>query len=259
MRNPTFWSLALLAAFAGASASPAGEDENLKQYQRVAGLKLAEGHALQVEYYPNSDRAKVLTPVNAEGKPDGLQVHKIQWGWTVERKVTFRNGLRDGVEQVFETATLDGKQVTYLASEIPWREDVVQGVKKNFHPDGKLKDEVPMKDGRPEGLSKSFDAAGRPTRVTTYAGGKREGPLTDYWPGADTPKRVVTYAQGRAEGVAREYARDGKLAREIECRAGAYHGVEKLYAPDGSVEKTRYWLHDEKVAKDVFDAKFKAE
>lgn len=249
--------LICLVGFACSAKEKKPVDKTVAMYERVSKLKLPAGHTLKVTNYPNSERVKTLTPLNAEGKPNGLEIHKIQYGWSLTHTVPFKNGVRDGMEKHFTSVMVKRKWKTYVAKEIPWNNGKVEGAKKAYHQNGKVKSEVPHANNLPHGVAKSYNKDGQLIGETNYVKGRRQGNATDYFP-TGKPKRVLPYKDGSVHGVAREFHANGKVKREITCREGEYHGTEKLYSEDGKLEKTRYWLDDDKVKKEEFEKKYKS-
>lgn len=191
---------------------------------------------------------KVLTPLNAAGKPDGLEQYPHPW-MGVLKTISYKDGLKDGPEKIFGQA--GGKLM--LRTEVPWKAGKIEGVRKNFHTNGNVANETPYADGVEQGEAKSFDEKGAITRTVKYEKGKRVGEMTDYWPGADKKQRVVPYADGKITGVVKEFYLDGKIKTESPFKDDRKHGVEKSYDTSGAVVSTNYWLNGEKVTKEAFE------
>ena len=191
---------------------------------------------------------KVITPLNAAGKPDGVELYPHPWMGVLKR-ISYKDGLKDGPEQIF--GSTNGRLA--LRTEIPWKAGKIDGVRKNFHTNGSVANETPYADGVEQGEAKSYDEKGVITRTVKYEKGKRVGDMTDYWPGTDKKQRVVPYADGKIAGVVKEFYLDGKVKTESPFKDDRKHGVEKSYDASGAVVATNYWLNGEKVTKEAFE------
>ena len=188
-----------------------------------------------------------MVPLNAKGRPDGEeQFFHINSSW-VKRTVPYVDGKREGIEKHYE-----GRKVTV---EVPWHKDRVHGVRKMYHPNGKVRSESVYVKGLTEGPTRSYTPEGKVTRESTMRKGKRDGVMTDYWPETGKPKRVIPYDKGKVDGVVREYYRNGQLKREMIFKDDVMHGIEKQYEADGTLVRTRYWKDDDRVSEEEFRGK----
>jgi len=195
-----------------------------------------------------------LVALNAAGLPDGVETfYSIGINATsgqILRQVPWKNGQREGVEQLFK----DRK----LIASIPWVNDQIHGVRKMFDPaTGKVLAEAQYVKGDPAGLTRNFDSAGRLLSEVNLRAGKRHGVAKDYWPETGTLKREVPYDQGRVHGLVKEFYATGKPKREIPYRNNAQHGIEVVYEGDGRVGQRRYWLNGDSVEPAQFEKQFK--
>jgi len=263
--------LALLSCVAARGGEEEGEGEEsltrtvvLTKDKRVGDRRmqkrldeLPEGHKLQIEYekvYDMSKRCvveliKSITPVNKDDKPDGEQQHFGAWKGML-RSVSYKDGVLDGVERTY----LNGGK--HVRSETPWKEGKIEGVKKIFHPNGKVMTQVNYKDGKPVGESKSYDDEGRVTRVGKFKDGRRHGDMIDYWSETGKVKRIVPYDVGKVNGTVKQYYKNGKLKAELPFKQDSLHGIEKRYDAEGKLTKQRYWIDGELVSQAEFDEDF---
>ena len=184
------------------------------------------------------------------GKPDGQEVEFSDWYHKSIRTAEYRDGVRHGVER-----TYDAESGTVL-SETPWEKGAIQGVKRTFHPNGKLASESTYEKGIIAGPSRSYNADGGLTRVVNHADGKRDGESIDYWPEKpDVVQRIIPYKKDLVDGVAKAFYLNGKIKWERPYRNNRQHGEEKQYGADGAVEKTLYWLDGSSVSEEAYRAK----
>ena len=231
--------------------------------------KLPDGYKARIYFVTRAPGGEAITyvermtPLNPQGKADGTELWFGDWYRQPYHLIPFKNGLRQGVERLYQThEAWDDKtkritSVWYVQAEIPWENDKLHGVKKTFHPDGKLASQSPYVRGAISGEGRSYTQEGKLYRIARYKGGKKHGDLTDYWPRNGKVKRVIPYNTGRVHGVAREFYFSGKPKWERPFRDNLQHGIERHWEEDGSEVRTRYWVNGEMVPKEEFDKAFK--
>ena len=233
----------------------------------VARLKpllasLADGHRLRLEfatvpraqtgYQQDLRYARLVTAVDVGDKPDGMEIEYIDWYRPPRRKTPYKQGVKDGTEQIFFPGT------DKLEAEIPWVNGQINGVKKTFHASGAKAGETTYENGRITGESRAYTEKGGLLRVVRFTAGQRDGEMIDYWPDRDGKvDRSVPYKNGGVHGVSRSFYADGKPKWEKPFRENKQHGVEKQFAPDGTVERERSWIDGDTVSAEEFKAKFK--
>lgn len=198
------------------------------------------------------DMIAVIVPLNAAGQPNGLEsTYKEHIG--LIHTTMYKDGLKDGKEIEIAGAY----QTAYTRVETPWAAGKIHGVRKMFHPNKKILAETPFENGVENGESKSYDVDGNLIRTVTFKAGRREGNMTDFWPGTTKPKRVVPYKSGKIEGVVRDFYLEGTLKAEIPFKSDRQHGIAKELQPDGKPIKTVYWIEGEQMPQAEFEKKFK--
>lgn len=223
---------------------------------------LPDGHRLRLEFttvskaltgYPNDIRyAHLATMVNGQDKPDGLEAEYPNWYQPAVRKTLYKNGAKDGVEQLFHPGT------DKLQHEIPWVNGRIEGVKKSFHLNGKPSVDTPYAGGKITGEVKSYTDKGGLLRVARFTAGVRDGEMIDYWPDRENVvERRVPYRQGQIHGMCRAFYADGKTKWEKPFHNNLQHGVEKQFSPDGKLERERHWIDGDTVTPEEFKAKYK--
>lgn len=235
---------------------PASLNLGFHDQKRVAAALAAIGkdHKIQMECQTVAPDASKpirhiirLTPLNKAGKPDGQEQVFVDWYRRATRITEYVNGARQGLERQFDVETGN------VQSETPWDRDLIEGIKKTFHPDGKLANETPYQKGVVAGQSRSYSPEGILVRVVNFKDGKREGESIDYWPEKpEAVQRTISYKNGLVEGMAKAFYLSGALKWERPFRDNLQHGVEKQYAADGAVEKTIYWIKGDAVSEDAY-------
>jgi antitoxin component YwqK of YwqJK toxin-antitoxin module len=194
---------------------------------------------------------KSIVLLDAQGRLDGEEKYIISQGVTVTgyRLIPWKNGVKEGTEKTF----LGGR----LREELPWKNGKIEGLRRSFFADGQVEIESQYDNGVANGPTRAYAADGSLVREGSLKQGKRDGTMTEYWPGARQAKRVVVYRNGLVTGMVREYYLGGKLKREVAMKDEAYHGEDRLYNEAGQLTQTRYWLKGDAVTKDVFEGKGK--
>lgn len=193
---------------------------------------------------------KSIVLLDAQGRPDGNEKYVTNQGVNGivgYRLVPWKSGTKDGVEKTFVDEI--------LKEEIPWKAGKIEGLRRSFFADGRVEVETQYVDGEANGPTRIYASDGSLIREGTMKNGKRDGTMTEYWPGTKQTKRVVKYRDGQAAGLVREFYLSGKLKREVAMQNESYHGEDKLYNEDGKLTQTRYWSNGDMVTKEAFEAK----
>ena len=120
--------------------------------------------------------------------------------------------------------------------------DVREGVALSYHPNGKLAVEAPYKDGKLDGVFRSFDENGKLHETIGYLDGEEEGFSILYYENGKKKSRE-TYRQGILNGMSEEWDENGKLIRQIPYENGQIHGVVKIYDDMGKVQEDMNFVH----------------
>jgi antitoxin component YwqK of YwqJK toxin-antitoxin module len=197
------------------------------------------------------DTIRVMTPLDPNGDPHGVELHFRPKRRGCVRQVTYRHGVQHGEERKYGVHGQRSRR--YLRSISPWKNGELHGVVKILNPDGNVVGETPYVHGKQHGISKSYDSDGELIRTVHYKDGLRHGVALTRWPTTKNKKSEIPYRNGKVHGVVRLYYDSGKLHREVRLWQGKYHGTEKLWDEEGKLRKTQYWLNDEKVDKVRFE------
>jgi len=106
--------------------------------------------------------------------------------------------------------------------------DVREGVALSYHPNGKLAVEAPYRNGKLDGVFRSFDENGKLHETIGYLDGEEEGFSIIYYENGKKKSRE-SYRRGVLNGVSEEWFENGKLRRQIPYENGQIHGVVKFY------------------------------
>jgi antitoxin component YwqK of YwqJK toxin-antitoxin module len=123
-----------------------------------------------------------------DGKPDGPR-EIFRADGTLTAKRGFTNGLRDG-----DWITYDDTGKKPIAEE-HWDNGKEDGTWKYWHPNGKLRQEIGLKQGKRHGVSTEWDDKGEKRFEATFVDGKLHGTATRWYPGG---RRIVQkYEEGK--------------------------------------------------------------
>ena len=214
--------------------------------------RIVLGKFFNMNYGKHDDVIKLLTPLDANGKPDGVAHHydtQLEGG-RLARGVTYKAGLRHGSETLYGQVRGGGP---YARRVVPWVRGKVEGTMKTFFPDGKVMSAATYVGGVLNGLSRSFDRTGFVVRSVEYRKGKRHGTLTEHWPRTKKLRKVIPYKAGKMHGVVRLYHENGKPKRLVRAWEEKFHGIDKQWYEDGTLRKATWWILDEEVGKEKFD------
>ena len=101
-------------------------------------------------------------------------------------------------------------------------------LRRIFYSDGSLRTEIPIVDGKYNGIGKSYFKNGQVSLTL---------PFTD----------------GKLNGIGKSYAENGKLLEEVAYAAGERHGAGRVYCENGKVLVTNWWWHGKNVSEEEFE------
>jgi antitoxin component YwqK of YwqJK toxin-antitoxin module len=141
----------------------------------------------------------------------------------------------------FGSARAFGAFVVLLCAGIAAGEDQAGGttaVSKEYYKSGRLRQEVPMKDGNMHGLAKWYYESGVPQKECGYENGKKHGMEITYYPDG-----VVRSSLRYEKGKELEGSRNGVFLGAV--RGGNYPGSMYPVTPyrDGVKHGQEYWFY----------------
>lgn len=118
------------------------------------------------------------------------------------------------------------------------------------HPNGSPKEEIPYRNGLIDGVKKTYLPAGEPVSVEEWSNGKQNGLTTLFQNGERYAE--IPYKDGAKNGVERHY-RDGTIVlEEIGWENDLLHGPSKHYI--GENVKTEWYYKGRPIARSNFEA-----
>lgn len=113
-------------------------------------------------------------------------------------------------------------------------------VYKVFHPNGKLKSEVNLKDGKLNGLYHEYDTLGNEVVLATYKADVPDGAWTEWYPNGKV-KKSFYYKDGMRNGNCTEYYQTGTVKWE-NIYVNGVAGAAKAYSENGTLLSSKTYL-----------------
>lgn len=107
-----------------------------------------------------------------------------------------------------------GCQKSPSQQEAPATQNDSVRVVRTKHANGKIKAEIPYRDKKKHGLSRSFDDQGHPLLELPYVNDKRHGQSKRYYAGGKRLYQTTEYQDDKMHGWQRRYREDGKIMSE---------------------------------------------
>jgi hypothetical protein len=114
-----------------------------------------------------------------------------------------------------------------VREEIPLRNGRRQGVARTWHKNGVLASEEPYRNGLPDGICRQWDEAGR---------------------------LLGKYRMARGTGIQRAWYDNGQLQMEVSTVRGEFCGRNRIWLRDGTLLSERFYLHGRIVSPDKYRA-----
>ena len=118
--------------------------------------------------------------------------------------------------------------------------DPYTGTATDKHPNGKKRLEIPIKNGKVNGMSKEWAKNGQKIHETTYVNGVQNGRET-HWYVMGQKKLEVNLVQGNAEGVCTEWYKNGTKKSEGNFTNGKENGEHKWWFNKGQIDQIVFY------------------
>ena len=138
-------------------------------------------------------------------------------------------------------ATFDDGRVSRIYTVLKGT-DVREGVSLTYHPNGKLAVEAPYKNGKLNGVFRSYDEKGNLRETIGYKDGEEEGFSILYYENGKK-KSSESYRRGTLNGKSEDWYENGKIRRQIPYENGQIHGVVKIYDEMGLLMEDMDFVH----------------
>lgn len=114
--------------------------------------------------------------------------------------------------------------------------DFRNGTTKKYYPNGQLKNQYQMKEGKLDGESKSYYENGNLKKIAQWKNDKENG-LVQFYDEDGVLTSDETYRDGRLEGPARFFYPNGQVKELVNYSFDKENGEAKRYAENGTLEK----------------------
>jgi len=226
--------------FAPLSQGKKFNEERLSRFVQTALKGLPQGTRLRISLrgaylnHPAADGwnlfVRSMVPLNAAGRADGNELWYGDRGYDefVVRVVPWKDGVKDGLE----VDSTGGAR-----KETPWKNGRVEGLGRTFFP------------AEPSGTVRPGETAdstnGNVVQAeTTYVDGQPNGPARVYDPQGNLV-RECTMKDGKRVGTMTEYWPSGKTPRKVvPYKDGKAQGLAREYYPRGKLKAEVPWVND---------------
>jgi len=232
----------------------------------VNGLK--EGKWIEYESeegiitYDSSSIASGVGSVDSTGNPVGiathywLKVYKADKANGVARKYSLKGALESEVPYVNDTVMGiekqyfdNGKLSHAFAYTAHGREN---GVEKEYYESGLLKSEKPIVNDTIVGIWKTYSEEGKIALETPYERGEQNG-IEKYYNDSGIVDKIVPYIKGDEDGVEKTFYENGKIKIEVPYTKGQPNGTLKEYYEDGKLKSETIYKDGDEGATKYFD------
>lgn len=222
-----FWYLLGTASIILAQTGDSKIDPNgFNVFYYENGIKSSEGYMKDGKpdgYWKNYYKNGVI---KNEGNRKNFQLDSI-WKFYSEKgkitkSITYANGKKNGFTLNYDTA-----------QRITSRENFVNDIKEGntflYYPNGKLKQIIPFKKNKADGISYEFSVDSVITGIIIYKYGFIE----------KAEKINRTDEKGNKQGVWKEFYDDGRVKKEMQYKDGAIDGYVKEYDKKGDLQEIK--------------------
>ena len=187
--------------------------ETVSEYPTIVTFK--KGEYLYV-YSKNLKDLQGIYKVNSKGEPDGaykefLSKNKFTVGYHG------KNGF-EGYLRQYEDGKLIGICSAYAGK--------LEGIRKIYYPNGKLREEFRYFDGLENGKGTLYHKNGKIGAIQNFKDGVLHGELIEYYENGNI-KIKGFFKDGKENGVFEEYDKNGKLTRKVTYKEGTWTNISE--------------------------------
>lgn len=224
--------------------------ENGKIKEHGTFLK-GDRNGVYTTYYENGQKESELN--YNRGEADGVRIQYNEKG-EVTSKTTFKSGKRNGPDidlndgkEYYIIDYKNGIPVGYTYID-PDGKEIKQASKtlsllKVYYPNGKVKSELPLKDGMLNGKGKYYFNTGSLKEVVNFKDDYRHGTSTEYYKNGEL-YMVSEYVKGERTGWYKGYFSNGQLQGEGWLINNNKEGVWRFYSINGKISKEAFYLNN---------------
>lgn len=238
--------ITIIFAISNVFAQPTVNPDGYNIFYYPNQVKSSEGYMRQGKpdgmwktYYPNGI-------IKSVGKRTSFQLDSV-WVFFTEQgdsleAITYLYGKKNGYYLKYDTITINGKKINFLASKEMYISDVKSGLGTYYFPNGIIKTEIPYVEGKKHGVSKEYNQQGvlvtlkkfhydQITDIEKINRIDNAGNKQGIWKYFGDNKQMVLeefYLEGKLEGLRKFYDESGKLIRIERYKSGELVPEEDL-------------------------------
>ena len=153
------------------------------------------------------------TRLRSNGSNDG-QVRKL-----MDTEVKFDKGRFYYDDKLFTGIGITMWNEKQLKTEISFKNGRIDGVKRSYHENGNLESQMFWKEGKGHGEIKVYSQSGQLLEEGAYKNGQMDGIWKEYFESGKL-KAEMSYTDGKLDGVVKEYDETGKLKSQVTYKEG---------------------------------------
>jgi len=139
---------------------------------------------------------------------------------------------KEPITGIFKEKQFDSDAIRLM---IPYKNGKEDGVLKSYYPSGELNSEMPYENGGKEGIQKDYYKSGKLKTTTTYKSNMLNGTQKWYYESKQL-KAEYTFKDDIGVGIVKAYYENGKLYAEVHFKGGNLKGGI-TYDIDGNQKK----------------------
>jgi antitoxin component YwqK of YwqJK toxin-antitoxin module len=203
-----------------------------------------DGYGKIREYYDNSNTIKsekeirndILEGIEKEYYENGKVKSEINWDKTkhkgIKKETNEAGETKQFTEIYWKMLTESNTNALFYESESPIP---YTGIAKSWYPNGQIKLEYGLKDGKYEGTYKNYYENGNLFSVGITKNNGLDGEYVQYYENEQVALKE-NYKNGYKDGEFTEYYINGQTKQEYTCKDGKIEGIYKIYYEDGNTQ-----------------------
>jgi len=220
---------------------------NMRRYKIIGWRLILIGLLLMIGFIGCKKKEPAETQV--EDKKQSPAVEETEIGRKERVKEIIREEAREGENTIYtykqndkeifkETFGKEGNLIK-IEGEVPGGTFIA----KSYYKNGKLKSEIPFKNGKRSGMIKHYYENGNLQVEAPWSDGKISGLSKSYYENGKLASEIP-YIDGKVSGIFKRYHETGNLMGEWPYRDGKRSGIAKFYYKSGRLESEMPYSND---------------
>ena len=149
-----------------------------------------------------------------------------------ENDILLDKETKQPITGIFKEKQFDSDKIRLI---IPYKNGKEDGLLKSYYPSGKLNSEMPYKNGKEEGQQKDYYESGKIKTISTYKNNMLNGTQKWYYENSQL-KAEYNFKDDIGIDTVKAYYENGKIFAEVSFVGGNLKGGKK-YDKDGNEKK----------------------